>query len=134
MDNDIQNIQNQETGLVVRQPEPVRNPDAFDVGHNIQQYNQQGQQIRQDPITEIVTNPTRTIQSFDLTENQLENIIAFIAGTGAGIGAGLATKHLSKTFGEEFAAALGGALGGLAGGYAGKRIVRGRRPRSRFIE
>ena len=134
MDNENQDIQNQDNKLMIRPPESPRNPDAFDVGQNIHQYDQRGQQVRQDPVTEIITNPTRTIQSFDLTENQLENIIAAIAGLGAGIGAGISTKHLTKMFGEEFAAMLGGALGGLAGGYAGKRIVRGRRPRSRFIE
>lgn len=131
MNNERQYIDNQnvQSGREVT----VHNPDAFDVGQSVQEYNQRPQ-IREDPVTQIINNPARTIQAFDLTEEQLENIIAGIAGIGAGIGSGLTTKHLSRAFGHEFAAALGGALGGLLGGYTGKRLIRGRRSRSRFIE
>jgi len=111
----------------------VHNPDAFDVGYPTQQ-NFDPRQQQTDIVTRVIQNPDGVINSFDLTEQQLENIVAAIAGIGAGIGSGLTTKHLSRTFGPEFAAALGGAIGGLLGGYAGKRVVRGRKSRSRFIE
>jgi len=137
MDNQIQN-QGQPQGL----PQPqyiqptgrevtVHNPDAFDVGTG-QGYGEQ-RVIRQDSITEVITNPNRVLQQYDLTEKQLENIIAAITGIGAGIGAGISAKHLTRTFGEEFAGLLGGAIGGYLGGYAGKRIVRGRK-RNRYVD
>jgi len=116
--------------VAVRQPTEVRNPDAFDIG------SVSGQQYpirREDPIANILSNPSQAIRSFDLTEQQLDNIAAAIAGIISGTGAGLAVKHLSKTFGSEFAGLLGGALGGYLGGYAGKRVTH-RKSRSRFMD
>lgn len=129
MDNEI--IEGESHELTTRREVAVRNPDDFDVGQSINKYNENGVPNRQDAVTRIATNPSQYIQSLDLTEHQLDNIVAAIAGIGAGIGAGLTTKHLSRTFGEEFAGMIGGALGGLAGGYAGKRIVHGRRGKRR---
>ena len=141
MDNEIQNnpqqpVQGQSPNSQYIQPTTgrevvVHNPDAFDVGTPSQGYGQQV--VRQDSITEIVTNPNRVLQQFDLTEKQLDNIIAAITGIGAGVFAGLSSKHLKNMFGEEFAGLLGGAVGGYLGGYAGKRIVRGRK-RNRWVE
>lgn len=123
MDNEIIEGDSRE---VVTHEIAVRNPDDFDVGQQLDQYNRQIPS-RQDAITRIATSPSQYIHSLDLTEIQLDNIVAAIAGIGAGIGAGMTTKHLSKTFGEEFAGLIGGAIGGALGGYAGKRIVHGRR-------
>ena len=135
MDNEIINDPGHE--VIVRQQNQqneVRNPDAFDVGQQIQEYNQQSVN-RPDTVTKIITNPNQLMQSLDLTEEQLDNVMAMLAGLGAGIGSGMSVKHLSKTFGPEFAGLLGGALGGLLGGYAGKKITRGRRTnRRRYIE
>ena len=99
--------------LSVIQKYSNRRGDAFDVG------SYGGEAEIEEPggqLVELLSNPSKLIESLNLTEEQANNVSSLIAGSGAGLG----YKMLSKYIGGELAAA-GGAF---FAAYVARKIMR----------
>lgn len=68
-------------------------------------------------LMEIVKNPGKLQQQFNLTEKQATNVVALITGSGAA----LSSKYLSQALGNEIA----GAIGGFLAGHVAKKLFKG---------
>jgi len=82
--------------------EIVQRGDSFDVGHEIEQY----QQPQPTSISSLMSNPKALMGMLNLDDSQAENVSAILAGAGGAAG----YKWLRKYIGDELAAAAGAGL------------------------
>ena len=92
-----------------------RRGDSFDIGEVGETSITDG---RAPDIMSLIQNPQALISSFDLNQEQAQNVKSLITATGTGLG----HKWLSKHIGDE----LAGALCGFASGYIAKKLIGGK--------